>query len=344
MTLTEALDRTTARQREIEEAARIVQAEMLYWLARLDPDDIMGSWFGDVLPGLYTSLMRGQTRAATGASAYVAEAAAIMGLDASTAYQVAPEAFAGAAADGRPLSSMLTTPALRARLAVEQRGQSPAWAVGQVRNSVLLMAASETADAGRGAAQVAMAGTRSVTGYIRCINAGACRRCAVLAGRWYRWSADFHRHKRCQCYGTPAGPGGDHPRNRRIPDWRVSPRAYFNHLSTRDQDRLFGPGGAEAIRAGADIPSVVNARRNKTQLKRLDFGGTTVVSTTEGVTRHGWFSYVRRGLERVEGRPLSRLRLTPEAIFRLSADREELIRLLGRHGYLTGSAADIARL
>ena len=113
---------------------------------------------------------------------------------------------------------------------------------------------------------------------------------------------------------------------------------------TSDQDRLFGKGGAAAIRAGADINSVVNARRTAASLREVNLGGRTVLATSEGVTKHGWFSHVRRQLERFEGRSLSRLRLTPQAIFELSDSREELIRLLGRHGYLVRSAADIARL
>ncbi|MFJ4738712.1 hypothetical protein [Streptomyces sp. NPDC088775] len=345
MSLDQALERTAVRQREIEQAARIVQGEMLYWLTRLDPSDLLGSWFGEVLPGLYRSLMAGQARAAGGAGEFVAEAAALMGLDASTAYRVVPAAFARSAADGRPLTTMLTTPVLRARLAVEQRGQSPVWALGQARTSILLMGSSETIDAGRGAAQTAMAGTRSVTGYIRCINAGACKRCAVLAGRWYRWNADFLRHKRCQCYGTPAG-GDGRDRARRSRNWRTDPAAYFNRLSTSDQVRVFGRGGAEAIRAGADIGQVVNARRTAASLSRSTLpDGQRIVTTIEGTGRRSsHFARIRRELEQIEGRPMSRIRLTPESIFRLSADRQELVRLLGRHGYLVRSSADIARL
>ncbi|MFF1483136.1 hypothetical protein ACIGZH_01665 [Streptomyces sp. NPDC058319] len=341
MTLAQAEQLTARRQRDLEAIGRAVQAEMLFWMARLDPGDLMGSWFDEVLPGLYAALVRGQMQAAAGASSYVADAAQAMGVNAATPWEVAPGAFAGAAADGRPLSSMLTVPALRGRLAVEERGQSAEWAAGQIRQSVLLMGASETADAGWGAAQTAMAGTRHITGYIRCISAGACKRCAVLAGRWYRWNADFLRHKHCHCYGIPAG---DEARNRGRGTWRTDPHRYFDSLSRRDQDRLFGRGGAESIRAGADLASVVNARRVSSQLGRLDVGGTVVTTTTEGVTRRGWFHHVRTELERIEGRPLSRMRLTPEAIFKMAADREELVRLLGRHGYLVRAAADIARL
>ncbi|MDT0477392.1 hypothetical protein RM863_35250 [Streptomyces sp. DSM 41014] len=343
MSQAQAEQLTARRQQELESIARTVQREMLFWLARLDPEDLLGSWFSEVLPGLYAALTRGQVRAAGGASAFVAEAATLMGLDAATDWSVVPDAFGRSAADGRPVSTLLTTPALRGHLAVAERGQGAEWAAGQVRQSVLLMGASEVADAGRGAVQTAMAGTPRITGYIRCIQAGACRRCAILAGRWYRWSADFLRHPRCHCYQIPAGES--HRGRGGRGSWRTDPRAYFDRLTSRDQDRVFGRGGAAAIRAGADLPSVVNARRTAASLRRLDVGGGTIVTTTvEGTTKRGYYSHVRRQLERIEGRELSRLRLTPEAIFRLAADRTELVRLLGRHGYLVRAAADIARL
>jgi hypothetical protein len=336
----QAVDRTALRQREIEQVAQQVQAEMLFWLAQLRPDALMESWLRDVLPGLFVALVTGQRRAAAGASRFIADAAEMMDLDPATQYRVAPEAFGGSAADGRPLTTMLTTPALRARRAVELRGQDPVWAAGQVRQSVLLMGASETADAGRGANQAAMTATRSVTGYIRVVRPGACQRCAILAGRWYRYNADFDRHKRCQCAGVPAGSRA----SSRIPGWRTDPGAYFRQLSHADQNRLFGVGGATAIREGADINSVVNARRAAASLRQVEIGGRRIELTTEGTTRRGNFSGLRRRLEAIEGRSLSRLRMTPQAIFETAADREELIRLLGRHGYLVKTAAQIAAL
>ncbi|MEU7044941.1 hypothetical protein AB0A77_28335 [Streptomyces varsoviensis] len=333
-----AVDRTVARQREVASIVQLVQLEMAAWLYRLDPGDLMGSWLRDVLPGVYTSLVNGQQRAAAGATGFVSEASTAMGLDASTAYEVVPAAFGGAAADGRPLTTMLSTPPLRARLAMEHRGQSADWALGQIRQSVLLMGASEVADAGRGADMAAMAATPRVKGYVRVVGAGACSRCAILAGRWYRYNASFKRHKRCQCTGVPAGEA----RASRGGGWRTDPQAYFRSLSPRDQDRLFGRAGAEAIRAGADIASVVNARRG---LHTVDFGRHgTVLATREGTTRRGYYGRLRRRLEEIEGRKLGRLRLTPEAILRLAHSREELIRLLARNGYLNLTAAEVAAL
>jgi hypothetical protein len=336
-----AVERTAHRQAQIEAAVRVTQAEMRFWLARLSPDDLMRSWLGHVLPGLYASLRRGQEEAARGASQFVAEATALAGLAADTPYQVAPAAFAGTAADGRPLTTLLTTPVLRARLAVEQRGQSAGWATERVQQSVLLMGSTEVADAGRGADQAAMAGTPKVRGYIRVVSAGACARCAILAGKWYRYNADFLRHPRCHCTGMPAGSRD----TGRIPGWRTDPGDYFQRLSRADQDRLFGRGGAEAVRAGADIFQVVNARRTAASLRRLNFGrGRTLLATTEGTTRRGLYDSLRGQLEHIEGRSLGRVRLTPQAIFDLASDREELVRLLGRNGYLVRRAREIAAM
>jgi hypothetical protein len=202
------------------------------------------------------------------------------------------------------------------------------------------IAASEVADAGRGAAGVAMAANRTVTGYVRAVRAGACARCVILAGRWYRYNADFQRHKRCQCYGVPA--------TKARPGRHVDPMGFFNGLSRAEQDRRFGVGGAEAIRSGGDINQVVNAGRST---QTLDVYGQKVVATLEGTTRKGTFyQQMLREAEQRTGQRFARVRadveqglprfhlrtprLTPGEIYRLAEDRDELIRMLKRFAYL----------
>jgi hypothetical protein len=58
-------------------------------------------------------------------------------------------------------------------------------------------------DAGRTAAAVDMVTRSAVTGYVRTLNGPTCPRCAVLAGRFYRYSQGFQRHPRCDCLMTP---------------------------------------------------------------------------------------------------------------------------------------------
>lgn len=85
-------------------------------------------------------------------------------------------------------------------------------------------------------------------------------------------------------------------------------------MSTAEQDKAFGKAGAEAIRNGANISQVVNARRGM-----YTAGGTDYTRT----------STTRRGQTR------GRARLMPEAIFKQAAgDRAEAIRLLRQHRYI----------
>jgi hypothetical protein len=100
-------------------------------------------------------------------------------------------------------------------------------------------------------------------------------------------------------------------------DVRTDPKAYFNSLSEEEQNATFTKAGAQAIRDGSDVSRVVNARRTKDSLYTA--GG--VQYTTEAATRRG------------TGK---RRRLTPESIYKIAGgDRDEAIRLLRLHGYIT---------
>lgn len=90
-----------------------------------------------------------------------------------------------------------------------------------------------------------------------------------------------------------------------------------------EQDRVFGKAGAEAIRAGADIGQVVNARRGMSSAAVF---GREVAVTNEGTTNRRRF-----------GQKLStrRPRLMPEQIIaEAKGDRAEAVRLLSLHGYI----------
>jgi hypothetical protein len=108
---------------------------------------------------------------------------------------------------------------------------------------------------------------------------------------------------------------------------KTDPRTYFDSLSRAEQDRIFTNAGAQAVRDGADLNQVVNARRGMYSAGSV---GGTLSATTEGMTRRGF-----------AGRPTGPLgkggfiRLMPESIYQLSGSREETLRLLRRYGYLT---------
>ncbi len=165
---------------------------------------------------------------------------------------------------------------------------------------------TQVADAARQATAAEMGVRPAVTGWVRMLNPPACGRCAILAGRFYRWSQGFARHPRCDCRHIPT--------TDRDPDGLVSdPRAYFDSLPAPEQNRRFGGPVAQAIRDGADMARAVNATGRRSGMTSVQGG---IKLTTEAAQR-------------------GRLRLTPEGIYRLASDRDEAIRLLRVHGYIT---------
>jgi hypothetical protein len=109
--------------------------------------------------------------------------------------------------------------------------------------------ASLVQDAGRSAESVAVA-ARPQIGYVRYLTPPSCARCAVLAGRVYRWSEGFLRHPNCDCVMLPttieAGPG-----------------LITDPLDLVEQGRVTGLSKADlqALADGADLNQVVNVRR-----------------------------------------------------------------------------------
>lgn len=179
-----------------------------------------------------------------------------------------------------------------------------------VANSIIKTGLGDTA---RSSVQSGMQARPAVKGYVRMLRGKSCARCAILAGRRYKSSVAFQRHKRCDCVHIPAAES--------VGDWTVNPKTYFRSLSTEDQDRLFTKAGAQAVRMGADMGRVINARQGVTVAQSF---GQQVQATTVGTGR----------------RPLSdvRPRLLPDEIFlqaeRRGWDRLEVLRQLQRFGYI----------
>ena len=108
--------------------------------------------------------------------------------------------------------------------------------------------ASLVSDAGRSAESVATS-VRPNTGYARYLSPPSCSRCAVLAGRIYRYSQGFARHPGCDCTMIPTAVGdgafaqdpGD-----------LMDRGLVTGMSKADR---------RAVNDGADFNLVVNTRR-----------------------------------------------------------------------------------
>lgn len=260
-----------------------------------------------LLADIVRLLTTGQLAAARLAMPYLTAVAAEQGAAVPLAGVVAAEAFAGVAADGRALASLLMQPALRTA-GLLARGADDQDALRSGLASLVRIVATEVPDAGRAAVSVGMVAERQFTTYIRMLRLPSCDRCIVLAGQSYPWSDGFARHDRCDCYHLPVIHNGTGT----LPG--ETPQQVFDGLSREQQDAAFGEAAAEAIRAGGDIGRIVNARR-----------GVFVAGGREHTTR----STGRRG------RPAGQARPTAEQIMRDNADdRDAAIAALRRFGYL----------
>lgn len=295
-----------------EQEARALATATRHW-HRLGPNWIADAW-RERIPAVAAAITTAQRTAA--ASALVSGALALGEQDqwATPDGLVDTDAFAGLAADGRSLDTLLRAPAITARTLIAD-GMEPAEALAAGGRQLSMMVLTEVADAGRGAAGVQIA-TRPRTGYVRMLNPPSCSRCVVLAGRFYRWNQGFLRHPRCDCTHVPTmvTDQAEAFAHGLIDD----PYEAFARMSEAEQNRVFTNAGAQAIRDGADMYQVVNARRG------MKYRGAF---TTEGASKHGWAGQIlRRGQKR----------MTPETIYRLNPNREQAVEALRAQGYITG--------
>jgi hypothetical protein len=284
--------------------ARRTSLELARLWRHIDRGRIAASW-GSLLPQALAILGTSQAAAAAAAGLYVDDILEESGVALEyPAGRVNPGAFAGIASDGRPLASLLLEPAIAALRQIK-RGASVPQALSTGRFSLDMITRTQVADSGRVAVGTAIVARPQVQGYVRIIVGKTCSRCLILAGKFYRWNAGFQRHPRCDCRHVPAAENV-------AGDLATDPKAYFHSLDRSGQDELLGKAGAEAVRNGADMARVVNARRG---MQTASIGGQQVLVTTEAAGR--------------------KPRLMPEAIFKASdGDRKLAIRLLKQHGYI----------
>lgn len=245
------------RHRAVEGYATTVTGRVLRLWGQVDPDDIRASWAG-LSTEAFALVSVGQMAAAAGADAYMDAAWAESHPVAPVALgSVQPRALAGVASDGRNLRSLLQQPAISALTQIG-RGATPAQALVSAGNSLAIITGTQVADAGRAAEAVAMTARPRISGYIRVLSTPSCSRCAILAGKWFRYNEGFLRHPRCDCRHMPA----DEPTGPLTAPWD-----YFESLTKAQQDRYFGKDDAAAIRDGADLIRLVNQRTRRQVVK-----------------------------------------------------------------------------
>lgn len=330
-----ALAFQAAQARRARLAANRVQE---LW-SQLDTRELSGSWRSWVGPQVVRTVTSGQLASAAAADGYVDSVVEAEGASADRAGRINPAAFAGVAADGRSLESLMLLSVItsKQRLAA---GQSMDDALMAGLQQALRLTSSEVTQAGRSAVGSSMTGQRTIQGYVRVVQPPACARCIILAGVEYGWNKGFQRHPRCDCVHLPTTLIARSGRGRQREGF-ISPGGYFGGLSRAEQDRVFTAAGARAIREGGDINAIVNARRG---MYTTTTYGRTLRATREGTTRRGSFYRSERARDIARGRVPSNIgssyrlttpRLLPEQIFELAGSRDEAIAMLRRFGYLS---------
>ena len=280
------------------------------------------SW-DSVSPALVAAVSKIQLDAATRGAGYGGNTLADQGLYEAPEAWVDPSSLAGVSSRGASLGAALYS-AIPHTKDLIAGGMPERVALARGREVLQMSAAAQVADAGRTAAGLDTF-ARPRVGYVRMLNPPSCSRCSVLAGRFYRNNEGFQRHPRCDCVHVPTTRTEAAESEGLVHD----PYAYFESLSESAQDKTFGKAQAQAIRDGADLFQVVNARRGMSYAGVSADGtrrGQKVVSdfTREGTTRRALW-----GGANPKGK-----RLTPDAIYAQGLPREATLDLLAKHGYL----------
>ncbi|MCJ0906237.1 hypothetical protein [Rhodococcus sp. ARC_M6] len=333
-----------AEQRGITAEVLGVAAEL--WGSRPPPD--FDVWFDRNLPMLLELVAAGQGRAMAGSGAYVADVLDELEID--IAADAAPElgGLVGVASDGRALDSLMYGAVITAKGGIAE-GLSTAQAWGSGLTALLTRLQVQVADASRAATSLHIT-SRDKVGYVRMLNPPSCSRCVLLAGKYYKYNAGFDRHPGCDCRHIPVT-------ENKSGDLRTDPQLYFDVMTPDAQDRQFTKAGAQAIRDGADMNQVINARRGMStaqtnlrgwipsgRLKKERIYGQDIAITDEGKTRRGvayqamsQAGYAERRTD-VRGRRYFEAkapRLLPEGIYQIATDRADALRLLKLYGYMT---------
>lgn len=314
-------------QRRIMAAALSVARRL--WGVR-PPGDFEAK-FDEIAPTLVAAVVAAQSRAVTDADEYTAAVLDELGTPVAPVAEVSTAPLIGVASDGRELDSLMYGAVIHAKGAIA-RGNAPAAAWEAGRGALLMRVQTQVADASRQAVGLSVA-ARPGVGSVRMLNPPSCARCAVLAGRFYRFNAGFRRHPGCDCRAIPSTEAT-------AGDLTVDPRSYFDSLTEVEQSKIFTAAGAEAIRSGADVAQVVNARRGMYNTVAY---GRPVLATHEGITRRGLAyqsmsqaTYVRKAAELKSGRyrSLRAPRVMPETLQLIAESRDDYLRLLKLYGYI----------
>lgn len=287
--------------------------------ARMSPD-FDPSWKA-IGPAVTAVTLAAQLEVARLANEYVPAVLATTAPGAAAAqYEPSLRAWQGTAGDGRPVETLAAGAVVQAKLGV-QRGLTVPQALGSAGRWLDGAVSTVLADTHRGVEQMG-AHSRRVERYVRMIvGRHTCGRCVILAGKIYRTAEAFDRHPECDCEHIPVAENV-------AGDLTTSPSDYLDSLDDDELAKALGSkANAEAYRDGADVNQLINAYRQRGDVRKAQMWGRSVSYTTEGMTKRGW-AYKRMTGGRTQAR------LMPSSIYEIAKDRDDAIRLLRVYGWI----------
>lgn len=237
------------------EAARVARFAGATWRDSVDPSNIKASWQLAV-PALAWGIAQSQARVADEAAEYVSATITRAGERPATSLAVSGAALAQDVLPGVTRSLEAAPSIVLSRLAVgidfDSAMTSGWYSVTRLANTAVQTVAGEAVD-------IAQIADQRISGYVRYLVTPSCGRCALLAGRFYPWSAGFQRHPKCDCQHRPVT-----HKEKKTGDFDkgvIGPNTYFASLNQADQNKYFGKAVAEKVRETGDVYGAVNANR-----------------------------------------------------------------------------------
>lgn len=347
-------DAASSYQVDLSTLSRQTVAELLRMWSQVDLTAITKSWQTQ-LPQASALVVGAQTVAAEMADPYLST---VLG---GNQTHVNAEGLAGRTPFGDPVSSLLLLPAIEAERDIGD-GASLEGALKLLRAKLAMYTHTTVADAGRLAVTTGMAARPHISGYYRRLRLPSCARCAILAGKFYRYNTGFRRHPKCDCTHEPVEDSDDslefdardailsgqvHGISRKVLEsirLGADPSQVINAGSG-----MYMAGGRRFTTAGTTRRGVAGARIIARDVERAlgrDVAGETFRNFTFDRYEAGRYAELfRRGKTYTRLTKTGRVqnyayqyaqtpRPTPELIVASASSRDEAIRLLTNYGYI----------
>jgi hypothetical protein len=182
-----------AYHRDTSTLNRQAVALILRLWRQVDVGNISASW-GQLLADAVPILIAAQTVAAELVDPYLTQVLDDAG---TSARRVDVGGLIGPGAQ-----ELLYEPAIKAKAAIGN-GLGPNLALQAAGKLLSTYVQTTAADTGRLAVAAGMAARSHVSGYYRMLRPPSCSRCAILAGKHFKWNRGFQRHPRCDCVHIP---------------------------------------------------------------------------------------------------------------------------------------------